>query len=84
LNIIDQLTEYRELLRELEELMNPEFEGKLTIMIPDKTVISLHWEVPPNEGGRHFHDQAIALADLDGVMRNLKERVRYWKEKQNQ
>ena len=81
MNIIDKLTEYRELLRELEKL-NPRYKGELTIHMNENTVISATWEKESNEGGRRFHEKQFPLKDLDGIMRNLKERVKYWKEKQ--
>ena len=81
MNTIDKLTEYRKDLKEYQDLINPDLDAKLTIMIPDKTIISIHREVPPNEGGRHFHQKPFALSDLDGIMKNLKERIRYWTDK---
>ena len=83
MNIIDKLTEYRELLKELERL-NPRYKGELKIDINEDIIISVVWEKPPNVGGRSFHKKQFPLRDIDGIMKNLKERVRYWNEKQNQ
>ena len=83
MNIIDKLTEYRGLLRDLEKL-NPRYKGELKIDINEDVIISVIWEKPQGEGGRRFHKKQFPLKDLDGIMKNLRERIRYWTEKQTQ